>query len=462
MTELPIPLRSNPGAFRLQGEPRIINAYPQNEGDELKARNVLVPVSGQTRFGGSLDLLSPCRGMIFIQEENEFYCVAGFGLHSVDANGTGTKLLTVAGGGNVYFARNDAETVQTVCVIEGRAYIIEGGTATYTPYSFTPKGVTFCGGYFVFWEDKGRFWVSALRDTTVDGLSFATAEGDPDGLIKVHGSLNTLYLVGERTIEIWQVTGADFPFAKVGGAHLRFGSLSPHTIKDYANGVALVANDNQVYLINGFNHSVISSNEVCRLIESEADKSAITAFTYNRDGNKFYTLQGTGWTREYNSTTGTWADRRTGPVGQWDALHAIEAWGKTIFGSQSGGQFSEADTSLFTENGLELIWGFDTTIFHASPKGLYFGRVDIDVETGHGDPTDDEPLLMLSWSDDNGRTTKETRHLGIGYRGNYKKSVRTNRLGSCNEKGRQFSIRISDPVIRGISGMYVEASQVTR
>lgn len=458
MTQIPIPLRSNPGAYKLQGEPRLINCYPQSEGEELRAETVLIPSPGMKRFQ-STDTEYPCRGMLYIEEDDRLYVAAGYSIWSIQENGTKTKLVMIPGPGYVYFARNDATNPQCVCVARNRAFIMQGGAAVYKRYHFIPSGVTFCGGYFVFWEDTGRFWVSELRGTEVDGLSFATAEADPDGLVKAHGSLNTLYLIGKRTIEVWGITGADFPFSRIGGAHLRFGSESPHTVADFANGVALVANDNVVYLINGYNYQRISSNEVTRLIEQEPDKASIVAFTYRRGPNKFYVLQGTGWTREYNAATGTWSDRRTGPVKQFDSLFHVEAWGKDIFGSRSLGVFSEIDVNANTENGAELVWGFDTSVFHAYPRKLTFDRIDMDFETGVGDlDTTVDPLVMLSWSDDNGRTVKELRHLPLGKQGEYGRRVRSGRLGRASEKGRMFSVRISDPVFRGLSMIDVVAS----
>lgn len=474
MTNVALPIRSNPGVVRNQGEPRIINCYSEHGGGDQKAPVALVACPGQKRFSSTTQ--SPCRGMIYIEEAvnntGRIYSANGFGLWSIEADGTKTKIYSnISGSDGVYFARNDNLEVDCVMVSENRAYIIKNNAATFKKYDFEPAGVTFCGGYFVFWiadgANKGRFYASDLSSTNVDPLSYSSAEGDPDGLTKAHGSINTLYLIGKRTTEIWSIGGgADFPFSK-SGAHLRFGSDSPQTVQDFNNGVAWVGNDNLVYLVSGYDHINLTKSpdgevhEITRLIEAEPDKSKIVAFTYQRSGNKFYCLQGTGWTREYNASSNNWHERRTGPFKQWDSLYSVKAWGRDIFGSRSTGQFSENDITLSSENGDVQVWGFDTTLLHAHPKGLQFDSIDFNMETGVGNVSSPNPVMMLSWSDDGGRTYVSERHLSLGSIGNSNLRTRALRLGKTGNKGRTFKIRISDPNIRSISLMDIAASPVT-
>lgn len=472
MTNVAIPLRSNPGIVKNQGSAKIINCYAEQGGGDQKSPVALVACAGQKRFSSTTS--SPCRGMIYIEEAESdtgrIYSANGFGLWSIEEDGTKTNIQLISGNTSVFFARNDVLAVDCIMVSDNKAYVIKNNAATYKSYDFTPSGVTFCGGYFVYWvadgANKGRFYASGLSSTEVDPLSFATAEGDPDGLTKAHGSINTLYLIGKRTTEIWSINGgADFPFSK-SGAHLRFGSDSPQSVQDFNNGVAWVGNDNLVYFVSGYDYTTLTkapdgeTHEITRLIEAEADKSSIVAFTYQRSGNKFYCLQGTGWTREYNAASGNWHDRRTGPFNQWDSIYAVKAWGRDIFGSRTTGQFSENDTTLGTENDGVQVWGFDTALLHAHPKGLQFDSIDFNMETGVGNASTVDPLMMLAWSDDGGRTYTSERHLKLGKRGNSNLRTRAQRLGKTGNKGRSYRVRVSDPVVRSISLMDIEASAV--
>lgn len=466
MTNVALPLRSNPGIVKNQGSARIINCYAEPGGSDQKAPVTLVACAGQKRFSSTTG--NACRGMIFVKEAEantgRIYTANGFGLWSIEEGGTKTNIKLISGSGNVYFARNDINEVETMMVANQRAYVIKNNAATFKAYDFTPDGVTFCGGYFVMWiadgQNKGRFYASNLSSTDIDPLSFATAESNPDGLTKAHGLGKKLILIGKETTEFWSINGgADFPFSYA-GAGLNFGSNSPHTVQDFNNGVAWVGNDNVVYFVYGYQETPISTNEVSKLIEAEPDKSKLVAFTYQRSGNKFYCLQGTGWTQEYNAASGAWHDRRTGPFNQWDSLYHVKAWGRDIFGSRTTGQFSENDTALGTENGGSQVWGFDTALLHAHPKGLQFDSIDFNMETGVGNSSAVDPLMMLSWSDDGGRTYISERHLKLGKRGVSQLRTRALRLGKTGNKGRSFRVRISDPVIRSISLMDIDANPV--
>lgn len=458
MTELRLPYRSNPGAYKLLGSPRLINAYAEQTGDDNKAPYVLLPCSGLTALGS--DVSGKCRGMIWLEEDTKLYAVFGYFAYDVASDGTKTQLGFVGGTGPVSIARNDAATTQVVIVTGGYAYLLESGSLVIKEYTdgsgnvlFTPLGVTSCGGYFVFWEGDGTFWASALNATTVDALSFATAEADPDGLTAAFGQANTLYLIGTVSTEIWTVSGSgDFPFEKVQGAHLRFGSLSPDTIVDFGESIVMVCEDNVVREITGYQNRAISSNEVSRLIEEETDKSALYAFSYKRGVNRFYCLQGTGWTREYNAATGTWHDRYSGLSDPWKAAYYARAFNKDVFGSRETGRTYEGDYTTFQEDGDPQIWGFDTETFHSFPNGLSFEKLSIDAETGDGISLTEDAYCMVRWSDDGGRTVKGEKRLSLGKTGEYGKRLHTQGgLGTCSPSGRMFKVRISDPVIRSIA-----------
>lgn len=466
MTEVRLPYRSNPAPYKLFGSPRLVNAYAEVTGDDNKAPYALVPCVGLTALGD--DVTGPCRGMIWLEEDSKLYAVFGYFVYSVTSAGVKTQIDLIGGEGPVSIARNDASNTQVVIVTDGRAYVLESNTLTLQNYIdddgnelFTPAGVTQCGGYFVYWQGDGQFWASGLNSVEVDALSFATAEGDPDGLTIAFGQINTLYLIGTSSIEVWAISGgADFPFERVPGAHLRFGSLSPWTAVDFDDSIVIVASDNTVRRIAGYQSEVISSNEVARLIEAETDKSALYAFTYSRGANKFYCLQGTGWTREYNSATKSWHDRISGPSDQWKAAYYARAFNKDIFGSRLIGRTYEGSYESLAEDGGIQIWGFDTEILNDFPNGISFEAITLDVETGEGLSATEEALAMVSWSDDHGRTWKGSKHMSLGRLGEYVKTLKATGLGTCGRSGRMFRVRISDPVVRAVALIDVSAEPV--
>ena len=452
MTQIPIPFRSNPNDFSVLGASKVVNAYAQKNGDDSKNPLSLVPVAGMKTFGPADG--TQCRGMIYLEDEGLIYAVKGGRLTSLNSSGTLVEVGLVSGTAPVSMARNDAATQQAVILGGGFVYMVEGGLLSSLGLEFTPIDVTFCGGRFVFAEDNGTFHWSDINSATVNALSFANAEANPDGLTSVLGVGNTLYLAGKVTTEVWAVAESSrAPFVRVGGAALNIGTSSPHAFKPFNNGVVMVGEDNAVYQLNGYQYSPISSNEVSLLIERETDKSAIIGFTHRRGVNWFYTLRGSDWTREYNAATQTWADREDKYGNQWHCQHHVKAWGRDFFGDDTTGQIFEGDYTLFTDNSDDMPWGFDTQILHDSPNGLSFERIDLDVEVGDGESLTDEAEIIVMWSDDNKVTWKGERRLSLGKTGEYLTRVRASRLGQCGDKGRTFRVRITDNVKRAIAGM---------
>lgn len=461
MTQLPIPLRSNPGTYKIHGEPRVLNAYAVLGGQDQKTTTALMPCAGLKSFGS--DTEGSCRGLIYIEEESTLFTINGIRLFKFDSAGTKTEVGLLPGTEPAIWARNDAANVETVIISDGRAYSLTDATLGYLnnvlPDNQVPIGVTLVGGYFVIWTSDGKMYTSDLNSMTFQVLNFATAESDPDGLTSCIGVQNTLYAIGTRSTEVWTIDGTTgFPLARIPGASLRFGSESKHTVKEIDNTILFVGSDNAVHRALGYQTDIVSTDDISKLIEDESDKNDLTAFVHTRGDNKFYCLQGTGWTRELNIKTGFWHDRFTDTENQWRAMHHSKAWGRGIFGDRITGDLHEGDYDLYTESGSPMVWGFDISKIHAFPRGLSFHGITLDMETGHS-ALNDENYMMLKWSDDGGRTWRE-RQLSLGKQGQWKKRVRTKRLGSCDENGRVFSVRISDPVIRAVSEIDIQAEPV--
>jgi hypothetical protein len=97
-------------------------------------------------------------------------------------------------------------------------YIYDSDTSVLTGYTtddaaatIAPSTVTFLDGYFVFsinGASNDRFYITNLfQGTTVGGLDWAAAEGDPDILQAVIADRRDLYLMGKKTLEVWYNAG---------------------------------------------------------------------------------------------------------------------------------------------------------------------------------------------------------------------------------------------------------------
>jgi hypothetical protein len=462
MTLLPIPLKSNPAFHPIGGEPKVFNAYGVLGGEDRKSVSSLIPCGGLKSFGS--DTEGVCRGLIYIEEETTLFTINGIRIFKFNSAGTKTEVGLLTGDEPVIWARNDADTVQTVIISDGRAYKLTDATLGYLnnvlPDDGIPLGVTLVGGYFLIWKADGKMYTSDLNSMTFQPLNFATAESDPDGLTACIGIQNKLYAIGTKSTEVWQIDGTTgFPLSRISGASIDFGSLSKHTVKEIDNKVLFVASDNTVRVVSGYQEQSVSTDEISSLIEAESDKNDLIAFVHTRNDNKFYCLQGTDWTRELNIKTGFWHNRFTDTENQWKALHHARAWGRDIFGDRLNGDLHEGDYTIYTESGAPMTWGFQTTQIHAQPNALEFLGAHFDMETGHS-ALNDEAFVMWKWSDDNGRTWKGERQLSLGNQGEYTRRVKTGHMGTCKPNGRVFWLGISDPVVRALNEIDIKANVV--
>ena len=94
------------------------------------------------------------------------------------------------------------------------------------------------------------YWVNP-GNVTIDALSFATAESQPDDVIDATVTGDNVWFVGEGTTEVWYATGdSAAPFAPVGGRVYDRGAIDG-TMVNVKGVVFLVGQDHVVYAIGG-------------------------------------------------------------------------------------------------------------------------------------------------------------------------------------------------------------------
>src|ERR1019366_2754526 len=86
--------------------------------------------------------------------------------------------------------------------------------------------VCFSDGYFLINRpNTGQFWVSAsYNGLTWPGLNWATAESNPDLLVRVFQDHGQIYLFGAISGEVWVDSGAlNFPYSRLSQSTFQWG-----------------------------------------------------------------------------------------------------------------------------------------------------------------------------------------------------------------------------------------------
>jgi hypothetical protein len=458
---LPLGLQSSPGRTGHDGGGRLINAYAERADDKGKAVWPVWAIEGLRSFATLADG-GAVRGAILMSPYA--YVVAGTNVYRVGQGGGVLNIGSFPGSAPVYMARNrKASTPQVMIVSEGLRYLIENDTVATIADTDLPNAiaVTQLDGYFVAAIADGRFfWSSIDEGTTWAALDFATAEASPDGLNGIYTRGSELILFGTNSIEFWASTGA--PFARIPGTLLRnLGLLCRYSVRDLNDVVFFIASDGTVRRLNGYSPERVSNHDIERAINSVEDKATITAMAYSINGHQFYVISCASWTWAYDATSGLWHERQSYGETRWRAEAFVDLDGVRVVGDFEAGLLYEIDPNTYDENGSHLVWTVRTPPVHAYPNRLIFDRLFLDLIPGvglnSGDDHDDDPQVMLRWSNTGTKTWSNQRTAGVGEQGQFNKRVKFERLGETGEDGRVFEISMSAAVVRGLTGGAINA-----
>ena len=459
-TPVQIAFESNPAKYSFAGQPKLLNAYAEKQGQDNKTPLAVLPCPGMVQFAAVTD--TPNRGLLFCDDLQCLYSIHSSGVFKVLSDGTSTRIGTMPGVDQVQISRNQASPAQISLHSSSGDYYIEADIVKKVSdldiTSATISSQDNAKGYTIYLTNKGKFFFSNINKCQViDSLDFATAEQSADGGTCVRSNGADVFFFGTQTIEPWRVTAdSNLPFQLIGGAVQSRGMIAANAVVSSDNTLMFPGEDNQFYRISGYAPLKISTHAQDRLLENETNRSGVQGFNYIFEGHAFSNWTGTTWSTTYDAATAVWHDRQSYGLQNWRAINGQRAWAKTIVGDTQTGNLYYLDGNTFTEGGSPMIWGVDTATLHVFPNGGIVDALYIDVATGVGvvdvAQQGGAPILMLSWSTDGGKTYKTERQLSFGATGK-RVRIRTNRLGKFGPLGIRFRLRISDPVVRSVLSM---------
>lgn len=446
---------------------RTVNLFPvfDEQGKEVAA---LYGTPGLELFATAGN--GPIRGG-FISTNGRAFFVSGDSLYEVTSAGAVTfRGLLLTGTGNVTIDENSTQLF--ICDGED-GYILTYSTnvfAQVTDADFPSAGtVTFIDGYFIVnQKNTGKFYISSLNDGfTWAALDFATAESSPDNLLRVVRAIGQIWLLGNKTSEIWTNTGGSaFPFQKISGAELTTGTMAAYTAVEMGSTLYWVGESDEgrgiVYRANGFTPQRVSTEAIEFAISKATDPDNMVAFKYQQDGHEFYILTGGGLetTLVYDITTNMWHERALlNESGNFE-LHVmacvIFAFGYFLVGDRRNGNIYKMKLDVYNDNGSAI--ARERVYTHLSDEGrrVRYNKLRIGFESGVGLQTGQgsDPQVSLQLSKDGARTFSNSFTASLGAVGQYRSSVEFRRLGIAEQM--TFKIRVTDPVKVAIIGSYLE------
>ena len=451
---------------------RMINMYPE-----------IVPEGGKSaaflsRCPGLLRLVAagtgPVRGLWVLKEY--LYAVSGdtfYRLNLIDGTSRWRvkPLGTVTGSGPVSMSDNGTQ-IFIACNPDG--FIYNATTEVFAqitdPDFPGAVKVSYLDGYFVFNEpNSSRVWVTSLLDgLSVDPLDFASAEGDPDGLVSLIVDHREAWLFGSNSVEVWYNAGLpDFPLQRIQGAFNEIGCEAPYSVAKLDNGLFWLGSDARgrgiVYRANGYTGQRISTHAVEWQIQQYGSMSDAIGYTYQQDGHAFYVLifptAQTTWV--YDVATGAWHERAGWSNGNFvrHRSNCQAAYNNQIIvGDFENGNIYAFDLNEYADNGDVQKWLRSWRALAPNTNTLKRTAqhsLQIDCESGVGTNTGQgsDPQMMLRWSDDGGHTWSNEHWTSVGKIGEYYRRVIWRRLGmTLKLRDRVYEISGTDPVKLAIMG----------
>jgi hypothetical protein len=498
MVDIPFPLSTSPGQKPQEGMGRLINAYAEarGEGNTVWHRAPGLRILGSDTMADDWVAWSfPFEEWFVVSEAaadsvaglfrggavvaSSLYAGFGTSVYTVDSSGAFSAALTgtLDGEGAVYWARNNNATPQVVMVTgDSVAYYITGSTVAAYPDGDvgSPSCVCFHDGYFMFGYGTGKVLASGINTTAINSLDFTTAETNPDGIVQIWSYRGLLYAGGTATIEVFgpPINPVAFPLTRQ-QYNITPGVIAPFCVAgfeaEFGNNPIYCASDNTVRQLAGFTPNKISPPELDALIAAVADKSDLEALCYVSKGHAFWQLSSADWTWVYNCNTETWHERKSDGLVRSRMSISVPAFNEWLAGDTETNSLFQIDGTVTTEydDDHELLFRVESAPVKDFPNRVRVNRADFDFTVGVGDatgvdPIETDPSVLVSWSDDGGKTWSTPWHRKLGKQGETQQRITVLNTGLSGPMGRRWRLDVSDPVHVGLIGGAMDGGAVNR
>lgn len=396
---------------------------------------------------------------------------------SSDGKGTGLILVLTFGtgaGSTGNYVINNSQTVGSTTM-----YGLNFSELPSTDGAFTGGSVVdIVDNYFVYNRPDTQQWAATdVLSPITYGLSFASKFTGPDDLVSLIVDHGQVYLLGEKTSEVWADVGTfPFPFQRIPGASSQHGIAAKFSMARFGNSFAYVSRNDRgqavVVQMNGYFPQRISTHAVENTLVNQNISDAI-AYTYQLEGHECYvvTFPSLELTWVYDGATGLWhkwlwTDTQNNYKRHRSNCGALFQ-NKFLVGDYENGQIYSLDPNNYTDNGTHIRRVRRCPHLVSDFQRQYFDELQIQFQPGVGlqgietFPLGDNdiginPQAMLRWSNDGGSTWSNEHWAGIGKVGKYQNRIIWRRLGQARD--RIYEVVVTDPIKAVIVSANLKAS----
>jgi hypothetical protein len=263
--------------------------------------------------------------------------------------GTSTGLVRMTAGGGYLVIVDPAD---------GRAWSFDGTTVAEITDADLPDVIDckyFLGRFYFAAKDSSTFYFSALNDpTTIDGLSFMSAESSPDKIEAMETLGDNLVIFGTETVEFHFPTGdADAPLQRAQSRTYTKGAIR-HTVARADNGLFWVGTNRIPYRGGGNVPEPLynpATGEGAAAVEAIVSAGATNAYVTHHGAHEFYVVNVPGvGTYAYDITTQRWCKWES----SGDTVFRVSIAFGTFLGSASGSKIYAWSETAYKDDGLTM------------------------------------------------------------------------------------------------------------
>jgi hypothetical protein len=396
---------------------------------------------------------------------------------SSDGSGTGLTLTLTFGTGTGTtgnYVINNSQTISSETM-----YALNFSEMPSTDGAFTGGStVDVVDNYFVYNRPGTQQWASSdVLSPITYGLAFASKFTGPDDLVSLIVDHGQVYLLGEKTSEVWADAGT-FPFAfqRIPGASSQHGIAAKFSMARFANSFVYVSKNDRgqavIVQMNGYFPQRISTHAVENTLVNHDISDAI-AYTYQLEGHECYVVSfpSLELTWVYDGATQLWhkwlwCDNQNNFKRHRSNCSALFQ-NQVLVGDWENGQIYKLDPDNYTDNGQNIRRVRRCPHIVSDFQRQYFEELQIQFQPGVGlqgittpplnlETEGADPQAMLRWSNDGGSTWSNEHWSALGKVGKYQNRIIWRRLGWSRD--RIYEVVVTDPIKAVIVSANLKAS----
>lgn len=387
-----------------------VNMYAVKK-DILGAEGYVTTYPGLEAFGTGI---GKDRGGFYNERFNLHFRVSGTSLIKVDAFGNSTTLGTINGTEQVSLPYS----FNTQAIIGNGKMFLYDGTNGFRQVTDANIGIpidgTWINGRYFLTDGEYLYHTDVDDETSIDALTFATAEFMPDPCLGVEKtSDNKIIAFGRYTMEYFvDVATENFAFKRVETRAQKLGIVATHAKCEINNQWVIVGGRKTegifVYLVGLGNAVKLSSKEVDRLLSkyNEDDLADVRIESRLEKDNQFAIIHLPEETLLLNLTIA----QAAGPNNSWSILKTGNEdtvyrgingifdprLGKWIYGDKESDNLGTLNDTLFSQ------YGNNSEFYFYSPmmklEGSSVDEIELQINPGFND-IDDARVAIASTQD---------------------------------------------------------------